>query len=640
MRRRAEAKLSAQPRTNFSGFGQPKSDADSQRLLHELQVHQIELEMQNTEQRQTRDELETSLENFTDLYDFAPVGYFTISAAGVINQVNLTGTNLVGIERARLVNRFFGTLVVPELRPVFHAFLKKVFASQTKLFIDLELLGQSGQPLRAVNLEARRLLNGQECRVAVMDITARKRVEETQRRVEVLAASNKKLEAEIIHRQAVEQSLKQSEQLQTGLLIEARQHQAEMRQLSREVLQAQEEERKRISRELHEVIAQLRTRLAEAEETLRAIRHGEVDSVLVAGKAGSQVFTLEGAGHAYRMLIESMNEGALTLTRDKTILYANDCFARMVKLPLEQVAGSSFRRFLSVADRALLRPLMKMVANTGAKIQVQLQVSDGSWLPVQISVREIAKDSSHRLTLGMVVTDMTEVRRNEEILRALTNRVVQVQEAERGRVALELHDGITQLLCAILVRCQTLAEQLPTQDSPARREAIKLRDLLGEAAEEVERISRNLRPSVLNELGLVAVLGDTSTEFAQRTGVRVQLTCPKLAERLPADTELALYRIFQEALKNVAQHARARRVTVQLIKQDGAIQLTITDDGIGFEPGRRVSRRKGKGGFGLLGMLERTTFAAGTMQVKSAPGKGTTVQVQIPLAVRIRKIKL
>jgi PAS domain-containing protein len=128
LRRRAEAHLREQKKLKA---GVAKTGADSRRLLHELQVHQTELEMQNAELRQARDELEASLENYTDLYDFAPVGYFTLTAAGVINQVNLTGTNLVGMERSRLVGRSFGMLVVPELRPVFHAFLKKVFASQT-----------------------------------------------------------------------------------------------------------------------------------------------------------------------------------------------------------------------------------------------------------------------------------------------------------------------------------------------------------------------------------------------------------------------------------------------------------------------------------------------------------------------------
>ena len=145
---------------------------------------------------------------------------------------------------------------------------------------------------------------------------------------------------------------------------------------------------------LHEV-AQLRTRLADAEETLRAIRSGEVDSVMVAGKEGSQVFTLDGAESAYRLLIESMNEGALKLTADKTILYANQCFARMVKCPLEQVTGSSFRRFLSAADRAILRPLMKQAAASGSKIQVLLHAVDGSLVPALLSIGELANEGSN-----------------------------------------------------------------------------------------------------------------------------------------------------------------------------------------------------------------------------------------------------
>ena len=196
---------------------------------------------------------------------------------------------------------------------------------------------------------------------------------------------------------------------------------------------------------------------------------------------------------------------------------------------------------------------------------------------------------------------MTEARRNEERLRALTNRVVQVQEAERGRVALELHDTITQMLCAILVRCQTLANELSASDGPAKREAIKLRELLGHAAEEVERISRNLRPSVLEDLGLVAVIGETGRKFTERTGVALKLACDALTVRLPADAELALYRILQEALKNAEKHARARQVTVCLRRQGDFIQLIIRDDGIGFDPAHLPAGRKGKGGLGLIG---------------------------------------
>jgi PAS domain S-box-containing protein len=378
-------------------------------------------------------------------------------------------------------------------------------------------------------------------------------------------------------------------------------------------------------------LAELRARLADAEETLRAIRNGEVDAVVVAGKAGSQVFTLQGAEHAYRVLIESMNEGALTLKTDKMILYANQCFARMVKGALEQVTGSSFRRFLSAEDRATLRRLMKRATQSGAKIQVLLHASDGSQLPVQISIRPLARNGINGAAIGMVVTDVTAARRNEQLLRALTQRVVQVQETERGRVALELHDHITQLLCAVLVRSQVLADRLSSRDGPSKREATKLRAMLGETAEEVERISRDLRPSILDELGLDAVLRDTSKEFAERTGVPVKLACMPLTARLPADTELSLYRILQEALRNVEQHARARHVTVCLKQQGDSVQLAIHDDGIGFDPDHQRTRRKGNGSFGLLSMRERATYMGGDLKVRSARRAGTEIEVRIPL---------
>jgi two-component system, NarL family, sensor kinase len=372
----------------------------------------------------------------------------------------------------------------------------------------------------------------------------------------------------------------------------------------------------------------LRARVAEAEATLRAIRTGEVDAVVVTGRQGRRVFTLQGAEHAYRVLIESMNEGALTLAADKTILYANRHFARMVNYPLEQVTGSSFRRFLSAPDGELLRPLMKKSARTGSKMQVMLLAGDGSSVPAQISVRETAKDRSGRVTIGMVVTDMSEARKTEELLRALTHRVVQVQEAERARVALELHDNITQLICAVVFRSQALAESLSARDGPAKNEAIKLCALLGQTAEEVERISRDLRPSILDQLGLIAVMRATSTEFTARTGVPVRLSCEKLPVRLSADAELALYRIYQEALKNVEQHSRAHKVAVGLKLQDASVQLTIKDDGVSFDPDHHPARQKG--GLGLLSMRERASYVGGILTVKSVRGAGTEIQVRIP----------
>lgn len=382
-------------------------------------------------------------------------------------------------------------------------------------------------------------------------------------------------------------------------------------------------------------IADLRASLVEAQATLHAIRRGEVDAVVVAsGRNAPRIFTLEGAEHAYRTLVESINEGALTLTKDRTILYANQCFARMVKHPLEQVMGQSFHLFLSPAENKALRSHLKRAAKSGFKMQGLIKAGDGSEVPVLISVRALAKNSSGRATIAMIVTDMTQARASEEMLRALSHRLMKAQESERARVALELHDQVTQLLCAIIARSQVLADKLPLSEKPLGDEISRLIEMLGQVAREVERISRDLRPSVLDELGLVSALRGTCMEFADRTGIDLKLASTQLKPVLSANAELALYRILQKALDNVKRHARAHHVNVELSKRDALVRLAIRDDGIGFDPARSAAGQNENGGFGLLRMRERAFSVGGILNVKSAPGKGTTIEVRVPSARR------
>jgi two-component system NarL family sensor kinase len=165
-----------------------------------------------------------------------------------------------------------------------------------------------------------------------------------------------------------------------------------------------------------------------------------------------------------------------------------------------------------------------------------------------------------------------------------------------------------------------------------KHEAIKLREMLGKTAEEVERITHDLGPSLLDHLGLPAVLGDARTEFADRTGMSVKLVCTQLTARLPADAELALYRILQESLRNVEKHAHAKHVSVHLSQQGAFVQLMITDDGVGFDQERRAGSRKAKGSLGLLSMRERASYVGGALKIKSVLRTGTKIEVLIPSA--------
>jgi len=248
LRRQAESRLKEESAPQVP----PRTEADTKRLLHELQVHQLELEMQNSELREARDEVEVQLGRFTDLYDFAPVGYYSIDEQSLILDVNLTGAALLGIERSRLINRRLLGFVTPQSLAILRAFLKKVFTQPERQVCVVSLLTEQGVTFWA-DLQATPATSGEGtkkwCRVVVSDLTTLKQAEEVLERMEGLATANRELKLEIVHREMAEAALKKSE-------AEARNMQEQLRHLSHQLLLTQEEERKRISRELHDEIVQ------------------------------------------------------------------------------------------------------------------------------------------------------------------------------------------------------------------------------------------------------------------------------------------------------------------------------------------------------------------------------------------------
>jgi PAS domain S-box-containing protein len=379
------------------------------------------------------------------------------------------------------------------------------------------------------------------------------------------------------------------------------------------------------------LVTELRARLEESEATLLAIRNGGVDALVVACRGGPRVFTLKGAEHSYRVLIESMNEGALMLSPGALILYANGRFSRMIGRPLRRVLGCSFHRFLSGADQKALTRVLRRPARPVATLQVLLHAEDGSQLPAQVSVHRLAGTGSGSAAFSMVVTDMTEARLNETTLRRLSHSLFQGQETDRRRLANELHDHATQGLSALLIRLHLLARDLPADATPLREEVAAIGKLVGETADVVENISRNLRPSVLEILGLVPALRAASTGFAKRTGIATRLICSEVPLRLSTEAELVLYRVHEEALQNVRQHANARNVVTRLRQQGAAVVLSIRDDGVGFDPKRDPTQRAAKKGLGLIGLRERAVYLGGTLEIKSIRGGGTEVAAHIPL---------
>ena len=220
-----------------------------------------------------------------------------------------------------------------------------------------------------------------------------------------------------------------------------------------------------------------------------------------------------------------------------------------------------------------------------------------------------------------------ELQKSQEEYRLLAGKLLTVQEAERRRLARELHDDLTQRLAVLAIEAGKLEHQL--QDS-ATQVPERLRDMKEEMVKlsgDVHAISRQLHPSILEDLGLVDAISSECTGFTEREGIVVDFAPTDIPPGIPKDVALTMYRVIQEGLKNVAKHAQATKAMVSLIGKDNSIRLSIQDNGVGFAP----ARAKKKGGLGLASMKERVYLIQGSITVKSKPGQGTEIKVRAPL---------
>ncbi|MGR3435528.1 MAG: cache domain-containing protein [Shimia sp.] len=223
---------------------------------------------------------------------------------------------------------------------------------------------------------------------------------------------------------------------------------------------------------------------------------------------------------------------------------------------------------------------------------------------------------------GLLIT-IRERRLADAKLKALTQRILDTQEEERGRVARELHDGISQILVSVRYAMETARRRLDRGDARAAGTLDRGTDALALAIGEVRRISRDLRPGVLDDLGLGPALKTLVEEFGQRTGIETRFETVVFRNRLDDEAKIALYRVAQEALTNVERHAGARRLALTLRGDRKGALMRIVDDGHG-------AARRGAG-LGLRNMQERVEHLGGTFRLRSTPGGGTTIEVRVPL---------
>jgi signal transduction histidine kinase len=218
-------------------------------------------------------------------------------------------------------------------------------------------------------------------------------------------------------------------------------------------------------------------------------------------------------------------------------------------------------------------------------------------------------------------------------LRQLSHQILVAQEEERKAISRELHDEIVQTLTGINVQLATLKIEAGTNGKDVEKNISNTQRLVEKSVQIVHRFARDLRPTVLDDLGLIPALEAYMKAFAARTGLRMRFTAFAEVEHLSNDRRTVLYRVALAALANIAQHAEATASSVMIEEVPNGIQMTIADDGKSFDVEAVMNSRNNKR-LGLIGMRERIEMISGTFRVSSSPGAGTTVVVQIPFKRR------
>ena len=386
-------------------------------------------------------------------------------------------------------------------------------------------------------------------------------------------------------------------------------------------------------------VEDLRRRLQEAEETLDAIRSGEVDALVVSGPEGEKVFTLRGAEHPYRVLIESINEGAATLAHDGTVLYCNLALAKMVQRPLEQVIGKPIQDFAKGSMREQIGGLLANGSNEAARAEIELLRADGASIPVQLSINPVSLDEQP--ALAAIITDLSERMKRERAQEAVRARdefiAVASHELRTPLSALVLLLGMAERTLARGDRERTMQTILKATGQVGRITALVDRLL------DVSRIAGGRLKLELAEHDLGEIVSEAAERFveqAEQAGSTLRVTVARglTAQLDRSRIDQAISNLFSNAVKYGA--GKAIEVTLEARGEVAAIR--VRDHGIGmntedveriFERFERSSSARNFGGLGLGLYITRQIVQqhGGSVRAESNPGAGATFVMELPL---------
>lgn len=310
--------------------------------------------------------------------------------------------------------------------------------------------------------------------------------------------------------------------------------------------------------------------------------------------------------------------GQITNRHKSGTLYVSD----QTIAPVKNLSGEVIH-FVSVQEDITERKRVEEVQH-----RAEVLAASNQKLELEILHRKTVEDA---LRTSQATSDelLETSRQMQQQLRQLSRQALQAQEDERKRISRELHDVIAQTLTGINVRLALLQKENCSSTQELREKIAQTQVLVAQSVDTVHRFARDLRPAMLDDLGLIPALEAYLKDFTQQTGLEVNLKTDAGVEELGSSGRTVLYRVAQEALTNVVRHARATRVDISIQKHDGIHSMVITDNGQGFA-GDDASLAKGSNRLGLLGMRERVEIIGGTFCVASVPGQHTTVLVEIP----------
>jgi len=358
-------------------------------------------------------------------------------------------------------------------------------------------------------------------------------------------------------------------------------------------------------------VAELEERIAERNRVEAALRESE---------------------ERYRELFENARDAMYVHDLKGTYISVNHAAEELTGYSRDEIVGHNFAEFISAEHVKQVRNSFcgKLATRGQTSYEVDVIAKDGRRVPVEVSSRAIYENGEIVGVQG-TARDITDRKQAQDALQMFSRQLIEAQEEERRRIARELHDQIGQVLTAVKMNLHTVQRVCNgTEEGAHIKDNIEAVD---EALRLVRDLSVDLRPPLLDDLGLVTALRWYVDRYARRTGIVAEVTVDLKdpSERFSRELETACFRIAQEALTNVVRHARATAVLVSLRKDDAILVLSVKDDGVGFDHEALHRRAPRAATLGLLGMQERAHAAGGVVEVHSRISKGTEIRLKLPL---------